>query len=301
MFEFEYPTVFSLFFIFLICHFICKPKKLYIYMPVVFNLKNHANRSLFIELLKWFSIFCLISALASPILKRERTNTKPAHAIMQLLDLSDSMSQGRIPLTNGNIVVNKLSVAKEIASRYIKERKNDHIGIIVFGDFAYVATPLSFDYESTAKILENLRRGVAGSRTSLYDALFLSARLLKKSPAKQRVVILLTDGFDTASKVPYDIAKKAILDAKIKVYSIGIGRYGDFDEAILRDIATSTNGKFYRANSADMLDQVYKEIDKLQKDELRGRVQFNKEYLYTYPLMLAFISLFAWLYLRGDE
>lgn len=300
MFEFEYPYVFLILVLFVLCAYKCKPQKLYMYMPLRLGV-SPLKRSSLKEILKWFSIFFLVVSLASPVLKSAKSSTKPAHAVMQLLDVSDSMSQGRIPLGDGVSVANKLSVAKEIASTYIKQRKNDHVGIIVFGDFAYVATPLSFDYESTSKILEGLTRGIAGKRTSLYDALFLSARLLKKSPAKQKVVILLTDGFDTSSKVPYSVAKRAILDENIKVFSIGIGRYGEYDERVLRDIAKSTGGKFFRANSANTLLGVYEEIDKLQKDKLKDRIKYEKEYLYMFPLVIAILSLFGYLFLRGDE
>lgn len=300
MFEFEYPYVFLILVLFGLCAYKCKPQKLYMYMPLRLG-TSPLKRSSLKEILKWFSIFFLVVSLASPVLKSAKSSTKPAHAVMQLLDVSDSMSQGRIPLGDGVSVANKLSVAKEIASTYIKQRKNDHVGIIVFGDFAYVATPLSFDYESTSKILEGLTRGIAGKRTSLYDALFSSARLLKKSPAKQKVVILLTDGFDTSSKVPYSVSKRAILDENIKVFSIGIGRYGEYDERVLRDIAKSTGGKFFRANSANTLLRVYEEIDKLQKDKLKDRIKYKKEYLYMFPLVIAILSLFGYLFLRGDE
>jgi Ca-activated chloride channel family protein len=300
MFEFEYPYVFLILILFGICAYKCKPQKLYMYMPLKIG-NRAARRDYLKEILKYSSIFFLVTAMASPILKSIKSDTKVAHAIMQLIDVSDSMSQGGIPLGDGKSIVSKLSVAKEMASRYIKERKNDHVGIIVFGDFAYVATPLSFDYESTAMILQGIVRGVAGKRTALYDALFLSARLLKKSPAKQRVVILLTDGFDTSSKVPYSVAKRAIVDENIKVFSIGIGRYGEYDEGVLRDIAKSTGGKFFRANSANTLLRVYEEIDKLQKDKLKDRIKYKKEYLYMYPLSIAIFALFGYLFLRGDE
>jgi Ca-activated chloride channel family protein len=270
-------------------------------MPKIFDFNHRLKINYVKEILKWLTIFLALTALASPTIKSAISNTRPAHAVMQLIDVSDSMSNGRIPINNGTSVANKLSVAKEIASTYVKERKSDHVGIIVFGDFAYVASPLSFDYEATSYILHGLNRGIAGKRTSLYDALFLSARLLKKSKAKQKVVILLTDGFDTASKVPYSVAKRAILDENIKVFSIGIGRYGEYDENVLKDIAKSTNGEFFRANSASTLEKVYKYIDKLQKDELKDRVRFKKEYLYMYPLFFAFLSLLGFLLIRGDE
>jgi Ca-activated chloride channel family protein len=299
--QFEYPYVFLTLIVFIICAFTCKEKSAYMYMPNFFKTALHVNRSLLKESFKWLSIVLLVTALASPITKDEKPSTKPAHAVMLLMDVSDSMSQGRMVVNSLGGVDTKLNVAKQRASEYIKQRVGDHVGIIVFGDFAYVASPLSFDHDSSASLLEGIKRGVAGSKTAMYDALFLSARLLKKSKAKDKAVILLTDGFNTAGQIPLEVALKSIEDEKLKVFTVGIGRYGDYDDRVLKLIAQKSGGEFFAARNSDSLEKIYEHIDKLQKSELRAKPQFNNNYLFIYPLGLSLLFLFAYilLHVRG--
>ncbi len=299
--EFEYPFVFSILLVFIVCAFTCKEKSAYMYMPDFFKISLHVKRNYLKEILKWLSIAMLITALASPITKNEKSETKPAHAVMLLMDVSDSMSKGRMVVNSLGGVNNKLNVAKQRASEYIKQRVSDHVGIIVFGDFAYVASPLSFDHLSSATLLESIKRGVAGSKTAMYDALFLSARLLKNSKAKNRVVILLTDGFNTAGQIPLQVALNAIEDENLKVFTVGIGRHGDYDENVLKLIAKKSDGEFFAARDSDSLEKIYAHIDRLQKSELRAKPEFDNNYLYMYPLVLALMCLFGYilLHLRG--
>ncbi|HIP45450.1 MAG TPA: VWA domain-containing protein [Sulfurospirillum arcachonense] len=299
--QFEYPYVFLILILFIICAFACKEKSAYMYMPDFFKISLHVKVNYLKVSLKWLSIFMLITALASPLTKDEKSATKPAHAVMLLMDVSDSMSQGRMVINSLGGVDNKLSVAKQRASEYIKQRVSDHVGVIVFGDFAYVASPLSFDHDSSATLVESIKRGVAGSKTAMYDALFLSARLLKNSKAKERVVILLTDGFNTAGQIPLEVALRAIEDEKLKVFTVGIGRYGDYDENVLKLIATKSGGEFFSARNSSNLEKIYAHIDRLQKSELRSKPEFNNNYLYMYPLGLSLLFLFGFLlfHIRG--
>jgi len=299
--QFEYPYVFLILFLFIVCAFICKEKSAYMYMPDFFKISLHVKRNYLKEVLKWLTILLMVIALASPITQDEKVATKPAHAVMLLMDVSDSMSQGRMVVNALGGIDNKLNVAKKRASEYIKQRVSDHVGIIVFGDFAYVASPLSFDHDSSAALLENIKRGVAGSKTAMYDALFLSARLLKNSKAKDRVVILLTDGFNTAGQIPLEVALNAIEDEKLKVFTVGIGRYGDYDERVLKLIAQKSGGEFFSARNSDSLEKIYAHIDRLQKSELRAKPEFNNNYLFMYPLWFSLLFLFGYilLHVRG--
>jgi len=303
MYSFEYPYVFLLLLVFVICAFTCKPQKPYMYMPNFANISSSIKSNIFKEILKWLSIILLITSLASPVSKKSEAATKPAHAVMLLMDVSDSMSQGGILVNSLGRVANKLSVAKSMASDYIKQRLNDHVGVIVFGDFAYVASPLSFDHDSVAKLLDTVNKGVAGSKTAMYDALFLSARLLKNSPAKQKVAILLTDGFNTAGDIPYSVALRAVESEKMKVYTIGIGNYGEYDERALNEIAKKSGGEFFRANDASSLKIIYEQIDKLEKSKLKDKPKYQKTYLYMYPLGVSFFFflLYTLLHVRKAD
>jgi Ca-activated chloride channel family protein len=296
--EFEYPFVILLIPMFIICAFICKSKSAYMYMSNFFKISLHVKRNYAKDALKWISIIALIVALASPIIKDEKSATRPAHAVILLMDVSDSMSKGRIIDSQGG-VSNKLSIAKQRAGEYIKQRTSDHVGIIVFGDFAYVASPLSFDYKSTASLLRGLKRGVAGSGTAMNDALFLAARLLRNSNAKERIVILLTDGFNTAGEIPLEVALRVVEDEQIRVFTVGVGRHGDYDEKALRTIAQRSEGEFFSARDSKSLQRIYAHIDRLQKSELAARAEFSNNYLYMYPLGLSLISLFGYILLHA--
>ncbi len=159
--QFEYPFVFLILAVFVVCAFTCREKSAYMYMPNFFKISQQIKTNYTKEIFKWLSIVMLITALASPISKDEKIATKPAHAVMLLMDVSDSMSQGRMRVNSFGGVDNKLSVAKQKASEYIKQSVSDHVGIIVFGDFAYVASPLSFDHASSASLLESIKRGAS--------------------------------------------------------------------------------------------------------------------------------------------
>lgn len=299
--EFEYPLISLLLVVFVVCAFACKQKSAYMYMPNFFKTSPHANVNLAKETLKWLFITMLIVSLASPVVKDEKISTRAGHAVMLLMDVSDSMSQTRMVINALGGVDTKLNVAKQRASEYIQERINDHVGIIVFGDFAYVASPLSFDHKSTAALLESIQKGVAGSSTAMYDALFLSARLLRDSDAKQKIAILLTDGINTAGEIPLEVALRAIEDENIRVFTVGIGRHGDYNIETLRLIAQRSGGEFFSARDSMGLQRIYDYIDKLQKSELRAKPEFKTSYLYMYPLAVSLISLFLYilLYVRG--
>ncbi len=295
--QFEYPYIFLVFLLFVVCSFMCKEKRAYMYMPNFFKISSNIKRNYLKEILKWLSIVFLIIALASPFTQEKKVNIKPAHAVMLLMDVSNSMSQGRMVINSLGGVDNKLNVAKQRASEYIKNRIDDYVGIIVFGDFAYVASPLSFDHISSANLLNSIKRGVAGSKTAMYDALFLSARLLKNSKTENKIVILLTDGFNTAGEIPLEVALNTIEDEKIKVFTVGIGKYGDYDERVLKLIAKTSGGEFFTARDSNGLEKIYTYIDKLQKSQLQSKPKFNNIYLYMYPLVLALISLFGYILL----
>lgn len=265
------------------------------YMPNLSGISAAPGRNYLKELVYWSIIVSLLAALASPIMQTSKRESKPAHAVMQLIDASDSMSRGRMPVNSMGGMQDKLSVAKNMVSAYIKERENDHVGIIVFGDFAYVASPLSFDHQSTSLLLERVQRGIAGSKTAMYDALFLATRLLGQSKAKEKIAILLTDGFNTAGSVPLDAALRALQSEKIRVFTIGVGSFGEYDATVLKQIAQKSGGEFFSAQDAKSLQKVYAYIDKLQKTKLESRAEYQVKYLYMYPLMLGIFAFLIYL------
>jgi Ca-activated chloride channel family protein len=165
------------------------------------------------------------------------------------LILDSSLSMAERGFNKDNINLTKWDSVKSVAKDFITQRVDDNISIVVFGDTLFTAAPLSYDKELLSEILSYLEIGVAGKRTALNDALVSGINSLKEY--KSRVIILLTDGYDTASTIPTDVALKLIKKHNIKIYTIGIGN--DFDQNSLSEFAKSSGGKFFKAKSEDEL------------------------------------------------
>ncbi len=289
---FEYPWAILAILPFVICAFYCKIRFEAIIFPHAKLLqKSSQNRSFLLSLFKWLSVIFLIISLMSPvIINRIEIQKNKGYAIGLLLDISRSM--------NAPGYVDKFAIVKKIVKKFIKKRVHDQIGIVVFANFAYVASPLTYDKSMLLQILDNLKVGMAGNtRTAIYDALFYGGKLLEKSKAKSKVLILLTDGENNTQRVPLDVSLRLLKKYNIKVYTIGIGADGDFNRADLLNIARQTGGKFFAANSKEELRGIYAQIDKLEKSEIKSDKFIQKSYLYPYPLFLSLVFLLLYLYL----
>ncbi len=292
--EFEYPLFFIIPIIYLVCIKFCPKRVESIYFPGFRFIKKVAKRRVFIENSIWFLLSILIAAaLATPISKSDVVlDEDRGYEIAMLIDASGSMRQ-----------YNKFNIAKDIVIDFLNKRKHDKLGLTIFADFAYIAVPLTYDKKSMVRLLKRVDVGVAGrQKTSLYEALFLSANLFKESKAKERVAILLTDGIDNTNTVPLKVALNTLKKYKIKVYTIGIGRRGDYDQKVLEKIAKETNGEFFGADSVAKLKAIYNEIDNLEKSDFKAKKFVKRHYFVEYPLLLAvvlLILLFINSYIRG--
>ncbi len=277
--EFLFPYSFAIPFVFLLCQYICKEKKQSIYFSNFAMLqKASKNQALLVKTLKFLLIVFISIALANPVKKDELViNDNKGYEISLILDASGSMLEA-----------NKFKHTKDILIDFIKKRKNDRLALSIFADFAYVAVPLTYDKKSILELLKYVEVGIAGQRqTALYEALFLSSNLFKNSKAKEKIAILLTDGYDNANTIPLDVAIAKAKKYGIKVYTIGIGKIGDYDPNVLQTIANKTGGEFFQANSVEKLKQIYEHINKLEKSEIKAQKYVKKDYYYAYPLDIA--------------
>ena len=282
-FTFEFPLAFALLFFYFICNRWCKPRFMSLWFPGSKRLKMVAkNRTTWFNALKFTAFFLLVTSLASPVVKDEVViQNDKGYEISLILDASGSMSES-----------NKFEIVKEIITEFIKARSHDKLGLTIFADFAYVAVPLTYDKESLLRLLKKVDVGIAGTRrTALYEALFMSTKLFKDSNAKNKIAILLTDGMDNAGTVPLEVAINTAKKYKIKVYTIGIGTRGDYNPYVLEKIAKGTNGEFFEANSKQKLQEIYKEIDKLEKSDIKGNRYIKKSYYYMWPLSVALLLM----------
>jgi Ca-activated chloride channel family protein len=269
---------------YIICTFICKSKKQSFYFSNMAMLQSVSSKqSLIIKAIKLLLIISLGLALSSPIKKDDVIlNDNKGYEISLILDASGSM-----------IEADKFKVTKKILQEFIKQRKADRLALSIFADFAYVAVPLTYDKDSLLDLLKFVEVGIAGQRqTALYEALFLSSNLFKNSKAKEKIAILLTDGFDTTNTIPLHIAIAKAKKYGIKVYTVGVGNIGDYDPSVLEQIAKQTDGKFFQADSFEKLQAIYEHINSLEKSEIKTQKYVKKEYFYMYPLDIAIALLF---------
>lgn len=296
--RFEYPYLLLLILVFILCSLYCKAKiPTYIVPHLTIFSKTHTNTSMLQAFLKALVILGTIFALASPYRNFDTQIIKnDGIDIVLSLDTSGSMNElGFNPL---NPMESRFTVVKDIVKEFIPKRVKDNISIVVFGSSVMMATPLSFDKDAQLEIIDYLDVGIVGDKTALIDSLVSSTNILKSSKAKSKVIILLSDGADNASTIPLDIALKLLKKYSIKVYTISIA---NSNKIILNQIAMQTEGKSFSANSKDKLNEIYEEINKLEKSEIDNNKLTFKSYLFFYPLFLAIISLIILIYLKNRE
>ena len=222
--------------------------------------------------------------------------------LMLAVDLSGSMEVEDFKL-NGQLV-DRLTATKSVASEFIKRRKGDRIGLILFGKKAYLQTPLTFDRQTVSTLLNESVIGLAGKETAIGDAIGLAVKRLEKEEVNSRVLILLTDGANTAGEVTPLKAAELAKQYKLKIYTIGIGAdemivrsiFGsrrvnpsaDLDEKTLTAIAKTTNGKYFRARNTQELEKIYLLLDELEPVEKETQNFRPTTALYFWPLSFSF-------------
>ncbi len=232
--------------------------------------------------------------------------------LMLAVDLSGSMGEEDMQL--GGRTVDRLLAAKAVLADFLDRRVGDRIGLIVFGQRAFVLTPLTLDRDTVRQQLDDTEVGLAGRETALGDAIALATKRLQDQPATQRVLILLTDGVNTAGILDPVKATALARDAGVRIHAIAFGSDsaglsmfgvplrlpgGDdmTDEAGLRRIADTTGGRFFRARETGELASIYAEIDRLEPVERPGEHVRPRVERYAWPLAaaLAFgLLVFAW-------
>ena len=300
---FELPKLVFIIFLFIACETLCKMKLPSIYFPHANQfMKNSVSASKALFVLKWLGIVMMILALMSPV-KDEAYELEPkdGHEIAMILDASQSMAAKGFDESNPNL--NRFDVVKSIVSDFIEQRKNDNIGLVVFGAYSFIASPLTYDEHILNRIVFQLQIGMAGKYTALYESLAQGVNLLKMTESKSKIAILLTDGFSTVGvdKIPLDVALDMAKKENIKVYPIGIGMPNEYNQKVLVKIAEETGGVAFGASSATQLKEIYKKIDALEKSEIQNETFTYLKYYYVYPLFIALISLMLYIYLRNKR
>ncbi len=295
-FNFEYPFLLLVIILFIFCAKFCKERSRAIFFPHVkaLMLEGKKGTSL-LPILKWVGIVSAVIALASPVMTKSYTNSKKeGRDIVLIVDSSDSMRQ---PFDAHG--TSRFEIVKEVVGDFIEQRTNDRIGMITFADIAFISSPLTFEKEFLTNITKMQKMGVAGQRTAINDAVVQSYNLLSKSKAKSKIAILLTDGVDNMSKVPFEEVKHLIEQRDIKLYTIGIGTARDYNAGYLQALAKAGHGEAFGARNANALKTIYDEIDKLEATNIDNKKIVQHTYFYIYPLSLALLSLILFWFFRN--
>lgn len=241
--------------------------------------------------------------------------------IIICLDTSGSMKTVDVREENLNKITlrdleklrNRVDSAREVAKNFILQRKNDRIGLVVFASISFTQCPLTIDHSALLELLDKVRAGMTGTdATAIGNAIITSVNRLKKSDGKSKIMILLTDGRNNTGEVDPLTAAKVAKTLGIKIYTIGCGARGggimpvenpfggrqwvrvreDLDEETLREIASITDGAYFRAEDEDALAGIFNQINKMEKSDIKTIT--IKRYLERYHLLLipALILLF---------
>lgn len=266
--------------------------------------------------LRLIALALLITGLARPRTVDVSTKTKTTNGIdiVMAIDVSASMLAK-------DLRPNRLDALKEVAADFIDGRPNDRIGLVEYAGEAYTKTPITSDKSIVKRSLRDINyNNIIEGGTAIGMGLATSVNRLKDSRAKSKVIILLTDGVNNSGFIDPKIASELAVEYGIKVYAIGLGtngmalspiginpngtfRYGraqvEIDEALLKDIAAETGGKYFRATNNDKLAEIYNEINKLEKTDIEEKKYYNYEEKYRPLVLLAGLLLLIELLLRN--
>ena len=258
----------------------------------------------FLAGLSYLALALFIIALARPQLGRVTTRVQATGVdIMLVLDVSRSMLAE--DFTIGNSRSNRIDTVKLVTEQFIRQRPNDRIGIIAFAGRPYLVSPLTLDHDWLIRNLERLRIGLVEDGTAIGSAIASAANRLKDKEAKTKLIVLLTDGDNNAGKVQPLTAAEAAKALGIRIYTIGAGTEGEapfplqnafgrtvyrnvlvkFDEKTLSEIASITNGQYFRATDTNSLRKIFSEIDKMEKTKVEVERTAQYRDLFQYVLI----------------
>ncbi|MCC9005659.1 vWA domain-containing protein [Pseudomonas putida] len=238
----------------------------------------------------------LVAACARPVLvEKPIEREQPIRDMLLAIDISQSMQATDFTDANGR-QMDRLSAVKEVVRDFIARRKQDRIGLIVFGTGAYPQSPLTLDHASLSLLLDEVGVGMAGPNTAIGDALGLGIKLLDQAKEQEKVMVLLSDGNDTGSAITPAHAAALASERGIVVHTIGIGdpqASGEdkVDLQALERIARTTGGRFFRADDRGALAQVYATLDRITPHRVKTFSHQPKRDLFWWPLGAALLLL----------
>jgi Ca-activated chloride channel homolog len=258
---------------------------------------------------KIFAPLCwvlVVFALARPVfIEPPIQKIQPARDLMLALDISQSMETPDFISPEGKRIT-RIAAVKRVVDEFIKRRTGDRIGLIVFGAAAYPQVPFTLDHETCRILLKETQAGMAGPQTMIGDAIGLAIKEFEHSEAQERVLILLTDGNDTASKMPPVKAAEIAKARGVKIHTVAIGNpkatgEDKVDVGLMRSISGETGGRFFLGQDQQQLAEIYMTLDRITPKNYKTQSYRPKHQLFMYPLGAAVLLLlgyqvvmFAW-------
>jgi Ca-activated chloride channel family protein len=244
----------------------------------------------------------LVAAAAQPrFVGPPQPITSEGRDLMLALDLSGSMAREDFDVQGQ--AVNRLAVVNAVAREFVRNREGDRVGLVLFGSRAYLQAPLTFDRETVVEMLGEAELGLAGEETAIGDAIGIAVKHLRRRPAEERVLVLLSDGANNVGTLEPRRAADIAAQEGVRIYTIGIGSGGqlvqtpfgprrlgndtELDEETLHAIADTTGGHYFRARDTEGLLEIYRRIDALEPTEGEAITVRPTRALFYWPLALA--------------
>ncbi len=258
----------------------------------------------------WLFWICVVLAASRPYwLGDPVSRTISGRDLMLAVHISGSMSE--MDMTINSVEASRIDVLKVVVEEFIARRDGDRVGLILFGTNAYTFVPLTFDLDTLKTLLLDVSTGLAGRRTAIGDAIGLAVKSMREQQAEHKVLVLVTDGSNTAGFDDPVISAIAARRQGMTIYTIGVGSdretlsraYGNLsippgtilNETVLRQIATVTGGQYFRATDTASLERIYAALDELEPVEHEFQFYQPRDELFALPLSAGLVVMLIYL------
>lgn len=248
-------------------------------------------------LLKVLAAVLMVAALSTPVMV-DYSDPRNRNGIDIVLSLDGSGSMNASGFSKEESRATRFEIVRKIASEFVMKRREDNVGVVLFGDFAFIATPVTYEKEIIAEMIGYLSYGMAGQNTAIGEGVAQGVRALRDSKAKTRVIILLTDGEHNSGAVSPKEAVAMVKKGGIRLYTIGIGEKGEFDSALLKTMARDGGGAYFSASNARELEEVYARIDTLERSRIKSAQHTFFEHYYQWGAAGALLIVMALMWRR---
>lgn len=292
---FDYPWLWLLALPLLLCLYQCKKVGVVRTFPHLHFFGTVGKWRNIEWLLKALAVLFMVGALATPVVV-DYSDPRNRNGIDIVLSLDGSGSMNASGFSAKDERASRFEIVQKIASDFVMKRLEDNVGVVLFGDFAFIASPVTYEKGIISEMIGYLSHGMAGQNTAIGEGIAMSVRALRDSRAKSKVIVLLTDGEHNSGSISPKEAVVMVQKNHIKLYTIGIGKKGEFDSALLSQLARDGGGKFFTASDEKELQGVYDEIDTMERSSIKSEKHTFKEHYYWLPLFgaLGVMLLLAW-------